>query len=302
MQFKKLKIIFINLAFIISILFIAELTLRSIYYFEHTSSEQRSVANYFNYISYTPFFIVKDFDIGNNFRKPAYSDEFNQRKSILLLGCSFSYGDGLKDEETFHSVLSEYTKRNVYNLSIRGGSIRDMLYILRNPEKYNIKNISPEYVIYTYIEEHNMRIYIDIHRFSPSFKVDLKNKKLINVNREIFPGLMIYNKNKGRLFMKLMQICPLFKKKVHNTLLLYFLETKKELNKLYGPDVKFVILSYDGRLPENIKENNNFIVVDLSELLDINVHEPEYKIDDLVHPNALAWQKIVPVLVKELNL
>lgn len=55
------------------------------------------------------------------------------KKSIVLFGCSYTYGDGLSEEETFSLQLYKSTKGyDVYNYGISGGGVQHMLYLLKD--------------------------------------------------------------------------------------------------------------------------------------------------------------------------
>ena len=89
---------------------------------------------------------------------------------------------------------------------------------------------------------------------------------------------------------------------------LYFKEIKKEILKNF-PGSKFIILIYDYKGIDNelkIKELGMNEIADkviiLNDIVDIDLTSSKYKIDDNLHPNAEAWQIIVPELVKELEL
>ena len=50
-------------------------------------------------------------------------------------------------------------------------------------------------------------------------------------------------------------------------------------------------------------EKEGIIIVKVKDIANIDVKSPEYTISPKdFHPNAKAWQVIVPVLAKELNL
>ena len=105
----------------------------------------------------------------------------------MLLGCSFTYGDGLEDTEAFHSVLSKDSKRTIYNLGISAGSPTEALYFLREKEIRDdiIKIEEPiEYVIYTYIPGHEERVFNDNH--VPKYKSINNDTKLVKANTDYF--------------------------------------------------------------------------------------------------------------------
>ena len=66
---------------------------------------------------------VKDSDT-RHFRNDINID--SKLKPILIMGCSFAYGAGLKDDETFSYKLGLETGRPVYNRSIMGGGLSNI--------------------------------------------------------------------------------------------------------------------------------------------------------------------------------
>ena len=79
-----------------------------------------------------------------------------------MYGCSFTTGVGLNDDETFAFYIQKYTQRKVYNRALAGYGIQHMLY----HSKHNIdllkqQNdfIEPEFIIYTFIEDHIHRLF-----------------------------------------------------------------------------------------------------------------------------------------------
>ena len=60
-----------------------------------------------------------EYDLYNQFcgeKRLDFGAEYT-KNPVLVFGCSYSYGHGLKREQTFPYLLSEYTKRPVLNLS-----------------------------------------------------------------------------------------------------------------------------------------------------------------------------------------
>ena len=57
---------------------------------------------------------------------------------------------------------------------------------------------------------------------------------------------------------------------------------------------------YETPLWEEFKKEG-FIIYDLKEKIDVDLTNPEYLLPDL-HPNAKAWNTVVPKLAKDFNL
>lgn len=54
----------------------------------------------------------------NGFR----TDEFDIRESAMAIGCSFTYGSGLREEDIWPTILSEKLNKHIWNLGISGAS------------------------------------------------------------------------------------------------------------------------------------------------------------------------------------
>ena len=169
---KSLKIITSNLFIILFLLVLAEFALNLRYhinFFEHidpqelkTFTTKTHIKHYLQFIEnhYAPMFkyfdpnITKVFEHlldSETYRKPIFAKNPNE-DTIVLFGCSFTYGSGLKEEQAFHSKLNKYWDKTVYNYGYPGGSPKEILYILRNWEKLkNHPNKNEiEYFIYTF--------------------------------------------------------------------------------------------------------------------------------------------------------
>ncbi len=282
---RIIKIIVTNISLIILVVIGTELLASSI--FDH-----------FNYY-YPPEY----FSINNDFRYPAIYPESEGKKDIVIAGCSFTYGDKLNTNEIFSSILSNFTHRNVYNIGLSGGSPRDILYILNNTEILNkliINKTNIEYFIYTYIYDHKRRLYSNTRPTVPFF-IPIKNYKklqyiylplLINHSYIInYINYFLYNKgffvNKNKLFK------------------LYMQEIKNKIKSVCKSS-EFIILVYDYEVSDiqmfTELEKAGFKVIYLDKILNFNINDDQYQVPDKFHPNAKAWQVIVPALAKELNL
>ncbi len=251
------------------------------------------------YFSKTPEF--KYFSLFE-FRKPSliFSLPPSNKHDIVVAGCSFTYGDSLNDDETFSSVLSKFTNRNVYNIGISGGSPREILYILRNKNILNKLVDNPnnvEYFIYVFIGDHTNRLYY-CNRPSAPFFLPIKNYTQLKY-LEIPTMLTCSNlENYINLFLTYNR----FYKNQNKLYELYIKEIKKEIENKF-PGTKFIILTYEP-MEEDIKchlTDDGIKIIDV-QTFDKKLNTLEYKIPNDVHPNAKAWQVIVPALAKELNL
>lgn len=241
-----------------------------------------------------------------------------KKKPIILFGCSFTYGMGLKDNQTLSYKLSELTKRPVYNRGYMGWGIQHMLYQVNRKDFYTDINIKePEYIIYVFIPDHEKRLIQPLYDFfngEPYLRYVEKNGKLQIADRPptlflrsyiakaiIIPGAeKEYNKFN---YQKYNQIFNLMEET--------FIESKNVLNQHF-PNTKFVILKYYGADVPNSwfmkterwheLEKKGFIIVDTKDLVGRVLNKPEDLCPDILHPSEKAWDLVTPKLVKKLNL
>lgn len=98
-----------------------------------------------------------------NFNKHGFrvteSKGINQSKHLFLNGCSATFGQGLKDHESFPYLLSKELKSwNVVNMGLRGSRVQDHMYFWR---AFNFPEIFPQtqgMMIYTLIPDHFERL------------------------------------------------------------------------------------------------------------------------------------------------
>lgn len=291
---KKTAIIISAILF--TVLFLYELHLRN--YYKNISEIELSKIditdndNTFDYEDET----------GNyHFRNPSIVNKSSD--SVILSGCSFVFGYGIPYKDTFGFLLSDYTKYNVYNIAVCGGSPKELLYILKNKPMLK-KILKPKasgkirYFIYTYISAHDARLYYNTNRKSPNFR--LKSGKLIyskekqlNVNLEMYPVIRNYINE---------HFIP--KHKIFKLLTSYFEQINDEIKKEFGKDTKFVLLIYENDNNYNWKllEEEGIKVIIIKDIVPYNMEEPQYRLWDNWHPSKKAWEVIVPKVAKELNL
>ena len=88
-----------------------------------------------------------------------YKNEFKNKKPILLLGCSYAYGEFIDIKENFASKLSKYTNRWVYNLGEAGQGPIYSLMCLNKEKTEPLIDKKPEYIVYLYMFHHINRYY-----------------------------------------------------------------------------------------------------------------------------------------------
>lgn len=316
---KILKILAINLLLLIIALIITE----SYFYYSSKQKfhnilvikEKMNSVNNIGFKADYPYSLsvpVFDYAIeSSRMRKPV---GLNYKKApIVLFGCSYTYGEGLKDNETISYKISELSKRPVYNRACLGWGLQHILYQLRRKDFYSYTKI-PEYFIYILIDNHLSRLFR--YQFPPPYGYALLRYKLVGDNfEEIHPFLInfwgMYSINYlQEMFLNQVLMSPYNEVKNLDYSYKMLRESKKLLADNY-PNSKFVILVYRESpvmFIDNVEIKNKlikegFIIIDSDELTPhLVLKEKNYKGLDSLHPSAKAWDAIAPGLVQKLGL
>ena len=324
MQFlkNKKKLIFIAFSNILLIIFILVTADYCLYKQCCKNDSLSSFRKYYPVPSYLQYYNsaqVKDFSeiTQNDFNfyfRPAYTNPQN-KKAIVFFGCSFAYGDGLKDKQKFHyKIFNQTSGYDTYNFAVCGSGVQYMFYSLNNLKVLDYVPKPVEYVIYTYIPEQNYRVrkyYNDvITQKNIGLTAAKKNGKVV-IEHRIFPKFFY----KTFIFKKFFEIKlhylfkdkALFRKQNNELNYLLFRESKKIINSYY-PNAKTVVLvyhndtdeCYDKELFEKL-EQDGFIILDTIKLTGKTFTQAE-RIDDGFHPNENAWNILTPKIITALNL
>lgn len=240
-----------------------------------------------------------------------------KKNPIIILGCSYAYGHGLQREETFPYLLSNLTKRPVYNFGTCGSEALSSLAFFYNETKEEpIKN--PDYVIYIYMSDHINR-YMNINTIYWNYNLifgsnynkyqkkisDIPLIKLILSYWELNKILNFNNEDYKQYFHN----SEIYLKKV-------ILSINKEIKTLY-PNTKMIIILYNDKVarlysPLKTKFDSEMLYYsdiwdELSKETDITIvrtkditgflFDKNYKIKaDIAdwHPNAKAWKVFTP--------
>lgn len=313
---KVTKVIVFNITFLLLILILSETLI-----FNSAKKSYEDFQERFNFNLGTLKYNIKPISYEEDYKR--FVKEYLRRpdgtmylnSSIILFGCSFTYGAGLKQEETFGAVLSDISKRPVYNRGIPGSGVQHMLYQLKKEDFYKEIKTEPEFVIYTLLYPyHYSRLFLyTFHLFENNLylQYEKKNGEFVQKERKIpyfISGLytvkyLFFLKNKRLLLRG-------YTNKTEDYLLSLFLESKKIVQKKY-PNSKFLILNFEvsnddedeqNRFINKLK-NNGLTVISLREISGIDYTVGEYMIskhDD--HPNPKYWELVVPKLVDKLGL
>ncbi len=244
--------------------------------------------NFYNPLAYNKLYYKT-----SELRKPIIRNIPNN-KEIALYGCSFTHGFTLPENETFHSHLSNYTNYNIYNYGLSGGSPREILYMLSNIKE---PKTNTKYVIYTFIPHQIYRLMVNFRPKVPFYIKHNGKLKYLNYNPLFSSSLLFYWQRYRCENKTIIDLNKLF--------LLYLKEMNKLIKEKY-PNAEFITLVYyDNENSQNVwteAKKMGIKVIKVSDIVDVNIDEDEYKIPNDFHPNAKAWEVIVPALAKELNL
>ena len=237
---------------------------------------------------------------------------YNKKKPIVLFGCSYTYGLHLSPDQVFSYKLAHQTKRPVYNRAWQGWGIQHMLEQTTHKEVF--ENIpEPEYIIYTFIDDHFRRLYIshispyDFLTKDQYLNYELKNEKLIkktnkNKIKTFISNTYIAKTIREYQLQKFINNQRLSNKKI-DFALLHFLESKKNIDN-YWKNTKFIVFFYDDTTMNKILasklEENGFITITSKELTKEDLSNEKYCFDN--HPTEEAWDLLTPLIVEKLEL
>ena len=253
-------------------------------------------------------------DISLNYGRLPEGLEY-KTKPIVLFGCSYTYGYNLANEQSFHYKLSKATKRPVYNQAFIGWGAQHMLY-QTELESFYQKISEPEYVIYTFIDDHVRRAYL-LSFCSANFlnetaylRYKEENNKLIEIkNTDPFLRFIrrLYITNViNQYTAKIYTSIELNEEKSYDFLFKHLSQSKKNMEKKWK-NTKYVVLIYNTHKPIGKKylkqklREENFIVLDAKELTNENLFDSKY-MQPNYHPTEAAWDLLVPKIVETLKL
>lgn len=260
------------------------------------------------------------YDVPSEKARPISGIDY-KNKPILLFGCSVTYGNLLSDNENFSGILSKLTKRPVYNLAYDGWTVAHMLRQLETNE--DIKNLDPEYVIYTFIHDQRRRLF-----FYQGWTNDTELYLRYTYNKN---GNLVANKKHYPFYYRLQIVKNIQhfieRKKINDEknaskFMLDIFEKSSKMIKERYPNAKLIMLIYNDRdcsddnKPQicdsdyctfNEKEYNEltkmgFEIIDIERGSNEVYCTSEYRLDDNHHPSSKMWQDFLPKLAKKYNM
>ncbi len=96
------------------------------------------------------------YSVDSHARRTTINSKLNPEMSLVLLGCSFTWGSGVEDDDTWASVIArEEPRLHVYNLGARGIGPNDVIDDLQeHPHRWEDIRTKKGLVLYTFIADH----------------------------------------------------------------------------------------------------------------------------------------------------
>ncbi len=282
-----------------------------------------SIITYISFIVFDEIVYFNDFKSFKNLKLQKIESYFTyfscvegekyENKPIMLFGCSFANGPRLKKEQKLAYKLAILTKRPIYNYSLPGYGVQPMLYFFSHDMNPDVK---PEYIIYTFIDDHIRRLYNGYEHTTPHcYFIPIKYFEIGGKFYEYYVpcpriiGSYWLAKLKDKIYYDYYYSQDVDKN--FDLLKAYFLQSRKLAIKKF-PNAKFVIFIYD-YFPDRKKyaqskrwselEKEGFIIINSADFKNGQLLETrEFSLPNDNHPNAKAWDLIVPQLVAKLNL
>lgn len=112
----------------------------------------------------------------NGLRVSAPTTEARPIGSILFFGCSFTYGEGLEDDETLPYQVGVQSKEmyKTFNFGFHGYGPHQMLAAIQHGVVRRVVDCQPRYAIYQAIQDHALRVAgkVPFGRHGPRYVLD----------------------------------------------------------------------------------------------------------------------------------
>ena len=316
---KKFKIIILNILLFILIFELTEFIIFKYYKNVYKKIYKHTLVCNFGYKWIFPTYL-QNLGAYFYFEDPKYQGRkpdgtmYDNKKPIVIFGCSIAHGSYLEKNQTFSYKLSDELKCPVYNRAIPGGGIQHMYFQTTTDDFYKYVPQS-DTIIYVLIEDQIRRMmvnYFSVLDLHIMLHYSIKNNKLVmdNYNNNFFNFLksLYISKAINHIYVNNFVKNKANSEKIANLILLYLTESKKELETHWNKKVKFYILMYDNLdilYKNEIKkklEENGFIVISTSELTNENLLSEKYLMLDNYHPTEAAWDLLTPKIIEKFGL
>ena len=266
-----------------------------------------------NDLKYTQH-IFKKISTDDNYDKKSLSEDWDYRgpyndnskeKSIVFTGCSFAYGQGLKETETLPYLISKMTSHPVYNLGIVSAAINHTISMLKLGIFEEKVKQEPAVVIYIYSDFHIYRLVMPNIIFEPNeYLYKIKKDELVKKRPPfIVSRFIILSLIREHLIYFLSKYNLKYNVYLKKLLKIHILSMNKILLDKY-PNTKFIIIVYNNspnfETIEQELEKQGIIIIRVNQDFGIDTFDNKYVLDD-GHPNAEVWQIIAPKLYKKIK-
>lgn len=232
----------------------------------------------------------------------------SKKRPLLFMGCSFTYGWGLNNDQLLPVKMAKLTNRTAYNRGIAASGPQHIYYQLNRNDFYKEVPDS-EYIIYTFIYDHIKRLYkyqLAFFGVEAGLRYEIKDGKLQEIEPSFLPFYSLYTVRRIQAEIEKKEIAN--EDESFNLFLTILKESLKQAKKHYK-NVKFVVLIYkdpwgENLTPEQIEliKKEGFIVIDAEKLIGHELTDKKYKLEDNIHPSEQAWNEVAPKLAKALKL
>ena len=243
------------------------------------------------------------------------------KRPIITIGDSYVFGELIAPEDTLAYKLQQITNRKTFNYGMTAQGIQHVLYKIRHSDFFKQKDLNPEYVVYIFIADHLNRMYKNYYWFVGSTKylryakTNSEGGGLVERPLEVVPSDYIKVSYIGKKWTDIIYSLKSDNQKF-NLYKLHIKEVNKALHEKY-PDSKLVVIVYNDDTYQNVMgfdikpfHTNRWDEIEQMCVKVINFDVPEfnflnqrqYRTIDNLHPSGLAWDVLVPVVAKELNL
>lgn len=242
----------------------------------------------------------------------------NTKNPIMILGCSYAYGHGLKKIQTFPYILSRLTQRPIYNFS---GCGEHILFGLEQYKKYanvninnNIKN--SDYIIYIYMHDHAnryLRISNIYNYYDELFPSSNKVEKILiksSFIRYLLTGIKIKkfltgypNNDKSDILIEKIMKYSIHKLKniAPKSKIIFILYDEKIPDNNPSDKIKFSYDKLNSKIWQKLSKEENIEIIHTKDITGF-VFDKRYKLKEDIadwHPNAKAWETFTPLFTQK---
>tara|TARA_A100001015_G_scaffold175083_1_gene194681 strand:+ start:27 stop:986 length:960 start_codon:yes stop_codon:yes gene_type:complete len=253
------KVVLINLIIIIFLICLSEITLRLLLSYNVQGISKNLINKKISYrfnqpnLNYGKAFGVKIYTDKHGFRiKENYNIKKN-KKEILFVGGSVTFGPGIKVDKTFVELLNKESNYNLKNASVFGTNLENNIEIIKNYK--NLKNVNKIFINFPLDDIISNKIGLEKETTKEKGIINsLKQNKIIN-----YINSFIRSKSATYVFIKGIIANPQKNNYIHdlnlyqNKRLLKQLEINlDELSKIYSKEkIFFYSIPYAAQVKDN---------------------------------------------------